>query len=69
MSACLSVCMNMMNLNNHSAKLDQMKVHGLQPPHEHLHRLTQSWWPVQVKDKLWLNHLHETYERVRNGGM
>ena len=44
-----------------------MQVHGLPPPHEHLHRLTHSWWSVQVQDKMWLNHLHETYEGVRIG--
>ena len=68
-SACLRVCMNMMNLNNHSVKLDQMQVHGLLPPHEHLHRLTHSLWPGQVKDKLWLKHLQATYEGVRIGSI
>ena len=67
MSACLLVCIHMMHLNNHSAKLHQMQVQGLQLPHAHLNRLIHSLWPEHVKVKLWSRDLEETYADVRIG--
>ena len=52
---------------NLSAKLVQMQVQGLQPPHANLHRLIHSLWPEQVKVNLWRKHLEETYADVRIG--
>ena len=67
-NVCMSFCLYKYDEpNNHSAKLDQMQVHGLLPPHEHLHHLTHSLQPGQVKDKLWLKHLEETSEGVQIG--
>ena len=50
-----------------SSGLDQMQVHGLQQPHEHLHHLTHSLQPEQEKSKLCLKHLEETSEGVQIG--
>ena len=48
-----------------SSGLDQMQVHGLQQPPEHLHHVTHSLKPGQEKGKLWLKHLEETSEGVQ----
>ena len=65
---CIKILEEPKTSRNHSANLDQMQVHELLPPHEHLHRLTHSLWPGQVKkNNLWLKHLQETYEGVRIG--